>query len=113
LSPIIENYLKNYLSSHVALDLRIAKISPLEINKYPTDTEMFFHTDHDSAGFPFLTMIASMNDNFDGGEFVLWDDEVVKLEAGDLLLFPSMFAYPHRITKITKGTRYSVISWAY
>ena len=30
-----------------------------------------------------------------------------------MILFPSCFMYPHEVTEVTKGERYSFISWAF
>ena len=46
-------------------------------------------------------------------EFQLFDDTTINLKAGDLLLFPSNFLYPHRVLPVTKGVRHSYVSWAY
>ena len=43
----------------------------------------------------------------------MFDDEVIPFEQGDLLIFPSNFMYPHKVEPITKGTRYSYISWVW
>ena len=32
---------------------------------------------------------------------------------GDLIIFPSNFLYPHKITPVTKGVRYSYVSWVW
>ena len=34
------------------------------------------------------------------------------LNAGDIIVFPSNFLYPHSILPITLGVRYSIIIWA-
>ena len=110
LYQIVRNHVDMYVDMHVACRQQINKITDLEINKYPTGTRMSYHTDNGDK-YLFLTAIALLNDNFEGGDIVFWNDDIVKLEAGDLLLFPSRFTYPHRITKITKGTRYSACYW--
>tara|TARA_R110002094_G_C4832487_1_gene205553 strand:- start:489 stop:620 length:132 start_codon:yes stop_codon:yes gene_type:complete len=43
----------------------------------------------------------------------MFDDYEIKIEAGDLLLFPSVFLYPHKVEPVTKGERYSFVSWAW
>ena len=35
----------------------------------------------------------------------------LKLDKGSIVFFPSNFMYPHGIEPITKGTRYSIVSW--
>jgi hypothetical protein len=88
--------------------------------KYTENTEMHTHCDHlhslfegERRGIPILTMIVLLNDDFKGGEFVLFDDEVIPMEKGDILLFPSLFIYPHTVQKITEGVRYSIASWVF
>mgnify|MGYP001213588018 CR=1 FL=1 len=34
------------------------------------------------------------------------------LKKGDVVIFPSNFMYPHRVEKVTKGTRYSFVTWS-
>ena len=38
-------------------------------------------------------------------------DEKYDLTKGDIIVFPSNFMYPHKVEPVTKGTRYSYISW--
>jgi predicted 2-oxoglutarate/Fe(II)-dependent dioxygenase YbiX len=53
-----------------------------------------------------------LNDDYEGGEFAFFDRELkYKLKRGSALLFPSSFMYPHEIIPVTKGTRYSIITW--
>ena len=78
------------------------------------------HCDHISSlfdgnvkGIPMLSIVGQLNDDFDGGEFVMWRDKVIPFETGDVIIFPSNFMYPHRVEPVTKGDRYSYVSWAY
>jgi predicted 2-oxoglutarate/Fe(II)-dependent dioxygenase YbiX len=53
-----------------------------------------------------------LNNDFDGGEFAFFNRKLkYKLEKGDALMFPSNFMYPHEVMPITKGTRYSIVTW--
>jgi len=58
-------------------------------------------------------MIGILNEDYDGGELVFFDDYKIKTKTGDLIIFPSCFLYPHAIEEVTKGTRYSFVSWAW
>jgi predicted 2-oxoglutarate/Fe(II)-dependent dioxygenase YbiX len=93
---------------------------PLKFIQYTPNTEMRIHCDHihsmfdgHKKGVPILTLIGLFNDNFKGGEFVLFDDEVIPMEKGDVLIFPSSFLYPHTVQKVTEGVRYSAASWVF
>ena len=63
-------------------------------------------------GIPILSIVGLLNDNYEGGEFMIRGKEV-KLIRGDILIFPSNFIYPHEVKDITKGIRYSFVSWAF
>ena len=43
----------------------------------------------------------------------MFTDTPVEIGKGDLLIFPSNFLYPHRVDPVTKGVRYSYVSWAW
>ena len=59
-----------------------------------------------------LTCSLLLNNNYEGGEFAFFDRKLIyKLKKGSALLFPSNFIYEHEILPITKGTRYTVITW--
>ena len=117
LVPIINECISNY---KIEMDIEINGFSHPQLNKYDTGTKMLPHHDHIHSlfsgpikGIPILSVVGLLNDDFEGGEFVFWNDEVIKLVAGDVLIFPSLFAYEHQVNMITKGSRYSFVSWAY
>ena len=69
--------------------------------------------DGDRRGIPILSMMGVLNDDFEGGMFVFNEHKEVRLEKGDVLIFPSNFIYRHKVRLVTSGTRYSWMSWAY
>ena len=94
--------------------------STIRYNKYLENRKMALHADHikslfdgDRKGIPILSVLGLLNDNFEGGEFVLFDNKIITLEQGDLLIFPSNFMYPHKVEPVTQGTRHSYISWVW
>jgi len=59
-----------------------------------------------------LSCSFALNENFEGGEWGFFDGAYkTRINAGDAILFPSNSMYPHEILKVTKGTRYSIITW--
>ena len=88
-------------------------------NKYDQGTDMKPHCDHihtlfdgTHKGVPILTILGTLNDSYDGGEFVLCGEHI-ELKTGDVIVFPSNFLYPHEVKSIKSGTRYSFVSWAW
>jgi predicted 2-oxoglutarate/Fe(II)-dependent dioxygenase YbiX len=73
-------------------------------------TDMF---DGTRRGIPVLSIVGILNDDYEGGDFIMWQDTKIDLKQGDVLVFPSVFMYPHRVERITKGTRYSFVSWTW
>mgnify|MGYP003653447130 CR=1 FL=1 len=97
----------------------IHRINQVRFNKYEIGTKMETHYDHIQSlfdgklkGIPIISIVGLLNDNYEGGEFICRGKEV-KMERGDILLFPSNFIYPHGVNTLTKGIRYSFVSWAF
>jgi predicted 2-oxoglutarate/Fe(II)-dependent dioxygenase YbiX len=91
---------------------RIEEDSGYELLKYPEGCFYIQHTDSFKARPRAVSCSFILNDDFEGGEFAFFDRELkYKLEKGDALLFPSNFMYPHEVMPVTKGTRYSIITW--
>ena len=94
--------------------------SPIRFNRYKKGQIMSKHQDHiqslftgDKRGIPILSIVAVLNDDYEGGEFIMFDDYEIKFKAGDLIIFPSVFLYPHLVKPVKKGIRYSFVSWCY
>lgn len=88
-------------------------------NRYLPGTLMRTHCDHikgifdgERKGIPILSIVGSLNDGYEGGEFLMWG-EPVELKKGDIMVFPSNFLYPHSVTPVTSGVRYSFVSWVW
>lgn len=59
-----------------------------------------------------LTCTLNLSDDHDGGTFrFLRGAFDVRLKAGDAVLFPSSFLFPHEVTQITRGERYAIVTW--
>lgn len=90
-------------------------------NRYSVGQSMHLHWDGISSmfdgnrkGIPTLTILGLINDDYGGGEFVMFDEEKeFEIEAGEVIIFPSNFLYPHYVKTVIKGTRYSFVSWTW
>jgi len=90
----------------------IEEDSGYELLKYPEGCFYIQHVDSFKARPRAVSCSFILNDDFEGGEFAFFDRELkYKLEKGDALMFPSNFMYPHEVMPVTKGTRYSIITW--
>jgi len=94
--------------------------TPIRFNRYKKGQIMSKHQDHiqslftgERRGIPILSIVAVLNDDYEGGEFIMFDNYEIKFKAGDLIIFPSVFLYPHLVKPVKKGIRYSFVSWCY
>ena len=124
ITPYLAQALKDYQIKHSWPGQKtsppwLTNFSPLRFNKYEVGTMMREHYDHihslfdgERKGIPIVSIVANLNEDYEGAEFYCRGKEI-PLKTGDILLFPSNFMYPHEVKEATKGTRYSFVSWAF
>ena len=110
------NYCVNdYISVHDKI--KILEYTDFRINRYEANGFMKQHIDaiHHShgqkQGYPHLTSLIFLNDDYEGGEFVLCGDKYIEKIQGSAVVFPSNFMFPHEVKKVISGNRYSVMTW--
>jgi predicted 2-oxoglutarate/Fe(II)-dependent dioxygenase YbiX len=92
--------------------------SGIKFNKYSVGDYLSPHHDHirdffegQFRGIPVTSVVGVLNDDFEGGEFVFWREHSVKIKKGHVLAFPALYLFPHEVTPVTSGVRYSWITW--
>jgi uncharacterized protein (TIGR02466 family) len=120
LQGLFEQCVRDYMRTIPSISFPLQATTYIRFNRYNVGTNMKPHLDHihtifdgERKGVPVLSILALLNDDFEGGDFLMFDGKKVKLSVGDIIIFPSNFMYPHAVTTVTKGTRYSCVSWAY
>lgn len=59
-----------------------------------------------------ISGIILLTDNYEGGELLFFGGTYKpKLKKGSCLLFPSNLMFPHKVSPVLKGTRYSIVTW--
>jgi predicted 2-oxoglutarate/Fe(II)-dependent dioxygenase YbiX len=125
----LENILNPFISQSVILynqflgEGNVSKIryfSPIRFNRYKKDQIMRKHSDHihsifdgELKGIPVLSIIINFNDNYENGDLIFWDNYKIDLGIGDIVVFPSLFLFPHRVEEVTKNVRYSGVCWGW
>ena len=60
-----------------------------------------------------LSMVFFLNNDFEGGDFVFPELKVrVRPEPGMMVCFPSNHHYMHGVEPVTRGKRYSIVTWS-
>lgn len=119
LNPLISlsvKYYNEFIGSEKVS--QVTCFSPVRFNRYQKGQTMRIHCDHiktlfegEVKGIPVLSIIINFNDDYKGGDLIFWDDYKVDLGEGDVVVFPSLFLFPHRIEEVTKNIRYSGVAW--
>ena len=59
-----------------------------------------------------ISILYYLNDDYEGGELEFTQLGVtIKPKKGMMVAFPSYFEYTHRVHPVTKGTRYTIVTW--
>lgn len=75
------------------------------VQKYERGQDLHEHCD--VANHAAISIV--LNDEFEGGELSFFNGTIVfTLNAGDAIMFPANFMFPHRVNTIASGTRYSI-----
>jgi predicted 2-oxoglutarate/Fe(II)-dependent dioxygenase YbiX len=114
----IEKIIKQHYS-HYAFKfsyLQTSNLNQIDLLKYEIGGKYEIHTDHFEQAQRTLTFILNLNEDYEGGDFVFYNQDNTEMKrvsckTATCIMFPSNFQYPHRIEPITKGTRYSIVAW--
>lgn len=99
------------------LSVKGFRINDIQILKYVDGGHYEFHSDHSPLLPRTYSSILFLNDDFEGGDLLFkypLSKQIVKIpkKKNTLIVWPSNFLFPHKVTPVTKGERYSVVSWA-
>jgi len=105
----------DYTSVHT--NIKSIDYTDFRINRYREGGFMQSHIDNihhshgQKQGYPHLTSLLFLNDDYEGGEFVLCGDKYIEKIQGSAIVFPSNFMYPHEVKQVISGNRYSIMTW--
>ena len=119
LNHTLENVYYEYGKNlNLKSEVNCTEITSIEALKYEEGGFYTIHYDHHSAAPRTLSMILFLNNDYEGGELIFDGPkrgtekiETVLPTPGRVIVWPSNFLYPHSVEKVTKGTRYTVVSW--
>lgn len=105
-STVIKKYVQTHKNFSIDIDTGYKLLKYDEGNFYIEHTDSFKHEQRS------LSCSLQLNDDYIGGEFSFFARQLLfKNKKGSAIVFPSNFMYPHEIIPVTKGTRYSIITW--
>ena len=95
----------------------VSEIENTTLLKYQPGGHYILHVDYATKFKRCLSFIMFCNDDFEGGNLVFSDPDhtndnfIIKPKRNRVVMFPSNFLYPHKVEEITKGERYTIVSW--
>lgn len=102
---VIKSYAEKHLIENLYYDSFI-------LLKYKNSTMYKAHADGETKTGRSVSCIFYLNDEYDGGEIEFVNfDLIIKPKKNMMILFPSNYAYAHKIHEIKSGTRYCLVTW--
>lgn len=118
---MLKNELYKYIEENKINNFGNFKAGDFKLMDYYEDSWLVEHYDGDFSKWPEggykyhpMTVDIALNDwtEYEGGELFMCGQRL-KMNAGDMIIFPSSFSHPHGVKKVTKGNRYVLISEPY
>lgn len=79
--------------------------------RYREGQHFQYHHDHGFSYNCTVSLVAYLNDDYEGGELHFSIQNILYTpQAGDLVIFPSNYMYPHRAMPVKSGTKYSIVT---
>ena len=109
--------LKQYKIDANILDYDYKDICDIEILKYENTGFYTWHVDHFATIPRTMSCILLLNNDYEGGNLCFRNPDgsgewEVDVKPNRMIIWPSIFLYPHTVKPVTKGKRYSVVAWA-
>ena len=102
------DYLDTFNSFHVSRKKSLLHPHTYRIMKYSRGAKIHPHTDHDFDSGIYGSCTINLNDEYEGGDFLFWGGKHrVKLNRGDVMIWPADFFWVHEVEQVKSGVRYS------
>jgi hypothetical protein len=112
-----QKHLNQYPKDNSIVQFEFNKIFDIEVLKYENTGFYSWHTDHFAEIPRTMSCILLLNNDYEGGNLCFRNPDgsgewEVEVKPNRMIIWPSNFLYPHTVKPVTKGIRYSVVSWA-
>ena len=112
---VFSKHIFQYMQSHKLA--HVPEVNNIQVLRYDVDDHYKWHIDHFKTFPRTLSCIFLLNNDYEGGNLCFKDPSSLQEYKIDnkpnrLIVWPSNFLFPHTVKPVTKGRRYSVVSWA-
>lgn len=92
--------------------LSIQQDTGYDLLRYEVGCFFNAHVDTGRGVYRTLSCSFTLNEEYEGGAWEFFSGELkLKPPKGSAVVFPSNFLFPHAITPVTAGTRFSIVTW--
>ena len=118
LAAHFHNRIQHYLKEcSPAFHVGVPQINNMTILKYEEGGFYKYHHDHARQAPRTLSLIYLLNNDYKGGELTFTDPHKkeefnIDVLPNRLIIWPSVYLFPHKVNPIKEGKRYSIVSWA-
>lgn len=93
-------------------NITLERHEPFSVLRYEDNAEYHIHTDASPQNGRVMSLVAYFNDGYTGGnlEFPVFGVNL-QPSAGSVILFSSAYPYQHVAHPVTRGTKYSLVTW--
>jgi hypothetical protein len=111
----IKQYSEKYIQD-CKLNFNLTKIESLDCLKYRNNGFYTWHVDAGASINRILSIVYLLNNDYEGGNLCFRDPDgsnewEIEVRPNRMIIWPSNFLFPHTVKPVTKGTRYSIVSW--
>jgi len=101
-------------------ECELKKLEPVQMLYYPLGGKYDIHNDSEEVidgklkrvADRDISIICYLNDDYEGGELEFPSLGLkIKPMRGTIITFPSYYEYSHRVHPVTKGERFSLVTW--
>ena len=103
--PVVDNYCKKFNI------MELKYWEAFNFIKYGPGQHFMEHHDHGFSYNCTVSLVTYLNDDYEGGGLKFRLQKITyQPQAGDTVIFPSNYMYPHQALKVESGTKYSLVT---
>lgn len=108
----LEEYLKITPYLHISKNKDGYTLLKYEKNGLFKEHVDFIDVTNNEKNIRQLAVVILLNDEFEGGCLQFFNGTyTVPLKKNQLVIYPANFMYPHQVTPIVSGIRYTIVTW--
>jgi|TARA_R110000744_G_scaffold101777_1_gene196114 hypothetical protein len=113
---VFSQHIQNYTTNNKIETIYHNRLDAIQILKYNKTDYYTWHIDAGPAFNRVLSCIFFINEDYEGGELCFKNPDGKKefsipKKKNRMVVWPSSFLYPHTVKPVTKGERYSIVTW--